>query len=202
MEKEKILPKEQFEKKENRKGNLIAILIGIAGIAVMAVLFWVLRTEKEETIPTNNNGDAMVYTGAILTPGKEYVGKCTVEISGNWIYKNLVSDAIKGIEYGIKVKDSDVEDIMVDIQDTNITFSGDMDEKELFDSFTTVLQKWDESGQNVQHIATMGVYDNFDKIVIRYTDANYILVAPAANEEEALAILEYENQKLLEQLNK
>ena len=101
----------------------------------------------------------------------------------------------------IKVKDSDVEGVLIDIKDMDMSFNDSPDEK-VFDNFTTGLTAWAENGQNVQHIATMNVYDNFQKVIIRYTDSKYIVVAPAANAEEAEAVLEYENQKLLEQFNK
>jgi hypothetical protein len=48
----------------------------------------------------------------------------------------------------------------------------------------------------------MNVYDNFQKVIIRYIDSKYMVVAPATNADEAAAVLEYENQKLLEQFNK
>lgn len=41
METEKIITKEKFEKKENRKKDFIAILIGCVAIAAVALLFWV-----------------------------------------------------------------------------------------------------------------------------------------------------------------
>lgn len=201
MKKEKLIPREKYEKKQNRKQNFIALAIGCFAILVVALLFWLLNTEKEESILTDNNGEIMAYTGAILSPSKEYLGKCTIEISGDWIYKNKVSDKIKGINMNIKVKDSDVEGVLIDIKDMDMSFNDSPDEK-VFDNFTTGLTAWAENGQSVQHIATMNVYDNFQKVIIRYTDSKYIVVAPAANAEEAEAVLEYENQKLLEQFNK
>ncbi len=206
MKEEKILPREKYEKKQNRKKDFKAFLIIAASTivvgAIAALMIWLFKTEKEESFPTNNDEEAMVYSAVILTTKKEYVGKCTVEIAGEWIYKNQVSDDIKGTKFGIEVKDSDVKDVLVDIDNLEINISGDTDKKDVFDSFTIGLSKWAENGQSVQHIATMNVYDNFQKVIIRYIDSKYMVVAPATNAEEAEAVLEYENQKLLEQFNK
>lgn len=201
METEKIITKEKFEKKENRKKDFIAILIGCVAIAAVALLFWVLKTEKKDTIPTNGNGDALVYTGAVLGKGNEYLGQCTVEVSGEWIYKNKLASEIKGADLHVKIKDTDIEALLFD---GDSVIDGDDSEKkeEMFKHYFFGLTKWSDDGQHVSNLAVFNSFDNFDKIVIRYTKDNYVIVAPATNAEEAAAILEHENQYYLNSMNK
>lgn len=201
METEKIIPKEKFEKKENRKKDFIAILIGCVAIAAVALLFWVLKTEKKDTIPTNGNGDALVYTGAVLGKGNEYLGQCTVEVSGEWIYKNKLASEIKGADLHVKIKDTDIEELLFD-GDASVDNDSTEKKEEVFKHFLFGLTKWSEDGQHMEHMAIFNSYDNFDKIVIRYTKGDYVIVAPAANAEEAAAILEHENQYYLNSMNK
>lgn len=201
METEKIIPKEKFEKKENRKKDFIAILIGCVAIAAGVLLFWVLKTEKKDTIPTNGNGDTLVYTGAVLGKGNEYLGQCTVEVSGEWIYKNKLASEIKGADLHVKIKDTDIEGLLFD-GDASVDNDSAEKKEEVFKHFLVGLTKWSDDGQHVNNLAVFNSFDNFDKIVIRYIKDNYVIVAPAANAEEAAAILEHENQYYLNSMNK
>lgn len=204
METEKIITKEKFEKKENRKKDFIAILIGCVAIAAVALLFWVLKTEKKDTIPTNGNGDALVYTGAVLGKGNEYLGQCTVEVSGEWIYKNKLASEIKGADLHVKIKDTDNEELLFD-GDATSNFNKPQKKEEAFANFLFWLQEiyQDEEGVvRTNNVGYVNSYDSFDKIVIRYTKGDYVIVAPATNAEEAADILEYENQYYLNSMNK
>ena len=67
METEKIITKEKFEKKENRKKDFIAILIGCVAIAAVALLFWVLKTEKKDTIPIRIEIQLTISVGILGT---------------------------------------------------------------------------------------------------------------------------------------
>ena len=204
METEKIIPKEKFEKKENRKKDFIAILIGCVAIAAGVVLFWLLKTEKKDTIPTNGNGDTLVYTGAVLGKDNEYLGQCTVEVSGEWIYKNKLAREIKGADLHVKIKDTDIEGLLFD-GDATSNFNKPQKKEEAFANFLFWLQEiyQDEEGVvRTNNVGYVNSYDNFDKIVVRYIQGDYVIVAPAANAEEAAAILEHENQYYLNSMNK
>ena len=201
METEKIIPKEKFEKKENHKKDFIAILIGCVAIAAGVLLFWLLKTEKKDTIPTNGNGDTLVYTGAVLGKDNEYLGQCTVEVSGEWIYKNKLAREIKGADLHVKIKDTDIEGLLFD-GDASVDDDSAEKKEEVFKHFLFGLTKWSDDGQHVNNLAVFNSFDNFDKIVIRYIKDNYVIVAPAANAEEAAAILEHENQYYLNSMNK
>ena len=61
---------------------------------------------------------------------------------------------------------------------------------------------FDVEEQRSYLLGTMNELDNFKKVILRYDYCDYIVVAPATNADEAEAVLEYENQKLLEQFNK
>ena len=204
METEKIITKEKFEKKENRKKDFIAILIGCVAIAAGVLLFWVLKTEKKDTIPTNGNDDALVYTGAVLGKDNEYLGQCTVEVSGEWIYKNKLASEIKGADLHVKIKDTDIEGLLFD-GDATSNFNKPQKKEEAFANFLFWLQEiyQDEEGVvRTNNVGYVNSYDNFDKIVVKYIQGDYVIVAPAANAEEAAAILEHENQYYLNSMNK
>ena len=204
METEKIIPKEKFEKKENRKKDFIAILIGCVAIAAGVLLFWLLKTEKKDTIPTNGNGDTLVYTGAVLGKDNEYLGQCTVEVSGEWIYKNKLASEIKGADLHVKIKDTDIEGLLFD-GDATSNFTKPQKKEEAFANFLFWLQEiyQDEEGVvRTNNVGYVNSYDNFDKIVVRYIQGDYVIVAPATNAEEAAAILEHENQYYLNSTNK
>ena len=204
METEKIIPKEKFEKKENHKKDFIAILIGCVAIAAGVLLFWLLKTEKKDTIPTNGNGDTLVYTGAVLGKDNEYLGQCTVEVSGEWIYKNKLAREIKGADLHVKIKDTDIEGLLFD-GDATSNFNKPQKKEEAFANFLFWLQEiyQDEEGVvRTNNVGYVNSYDNFDKIVVRYIQGDYVIVAPAANAEEAAAILEHENQYYLNSMNK
>ena len=204
METEKIITKEKFEKKENRKKDFIAILIGCVAIAAGVLLFWLLKTEKKDTIPTNGNGDTLVYTGAVLGKDNEYLGQCTVEVSGEWIYKNKLASEIKGADLHVKIKDTDIEGLLFD-GDATSNFNKPQKKEEAFANFLFWLQEiyQDEEGVvRTNNVGYVNSYDNFDKIVVRYIQGDYVIVAPAANAEEAAAILEHENQYYLNSMNK
>ena len=204
METEKIITKEKFEKKENRKKDFIAILIGCVAIAAGVLLFWLLKTEKKDTIPTNGNGDTLVYTGAVLGKDNEYLGQCTVEVSGEWIYKNKLASEIKGADLHVKIKDTDIEGLLFD-GDATSNFNKPQKKEEAFANFLFWLQEiyQDEEGVvRTNNVGYVNSYDSFDKIVIRYLHDDYVIVAPATNAEEAAAILEHENQYYLNSMNK
>ena len=204
METENIIPKEKFEKKENHKKDFIAILIGCVAIAAGVLLFWLLKTEKKDTIPTNGNGDTLVYTGAVLGKDNEYLGQCTVEVSGEWIYKNKLAREIKGADLHVKIKDTDIEGLLFD-GDATSNFNKPQKKEEAFANFLFWLQEiyQDEEGVvRTNNVGYVNSYDNFDKIVVRYIQGDYVIVAPAANAEEAAAILEHENQYYLNSMNK
>ena len=140
METEKIITKEKFEKKENRKKDFIAILIGCVAIAAGVLLFWLLKTEKKDTIPTNGNGDTLVYTGAVLGKDNEYLGQCTVEVSGEWIYKNKLASEIKGADLHVKIKDTDIEGLLFD-GNTTSNFNKPQKKEEAFDFVRAEVKK-------------------------------------------------------------
>lgn len=200
METEKIITKEKFEKKENRKKDFIAILIGCVAIAAGVLLFWLLKTEKKDTIPTNGNGDTLVYTGAVLGKDNEYLGQCTVEVSGEWIYKNKLASEIKGADLHVKIKDTDIEGLLFD-GDATSNFNKPQKKEEAFANFLFWLQeiyKDEEGVVRTNNVGYVNSYDNFDKIVVRYIQGDYVIVAPAANAKEAAAILKFEYDRGLE----
>ena len=191
MKKEKILPREQYEKKRERKKDFFALLIGIGIIAICGLVFWVIRGERKESF-------AVSHSGVILNKEREYVGNCVVEIKGEWVYGGRFSKKIRKYTYSAAVKDSDKKDLMFDTGIIRVdTASGVNNNQHIL-----ALSYFDVEEQRNNLLGTMNELDNFKKVILRYDDCDYIVVAPAANAEEAAAVLEYENQKLLEQFNK
>lgn len=137
---------EHFAKEQERRQDIKVIKILIPIICIILLCVWIFFIERAGEISKK-------YNGAIYNADMEYIEEATLEIVGDVIYKNKISDMI--VDYKVKVilKNSKGEIIFETNKDGSIGVDSDS-------NWTHIgLTAYDEND-----LGFIGYIDSFDKL--------------------------------------